>query len=88
MMSSLKNKLLLSAILSTPCTLIYAQSAVSLPKPNPNLAAEQSAITPVNPAATDSFTYTIPQGVFHIDLSKTPQVVGGPVNIMTLSSPS
>lgn len=88
MMNSFKRKLLLGALLSAPCTLIYAQSTVSLPKPNPNLAAEQAAITHVNPAATDSFTYTIPQGVFHIDLSKTPQVTGGPVNIMTLSSTS
>lgn len=85
MMNTTKTRLLtIGILLTTHCAITYADR----PKPNPYLAAKQSAITHVDSAATDSYTYTIPQGVFHIDLAKTPQVVGGPVNIMTLSTTS
>lgn len=85
-MNHFKYKTLTSLILFTQY--IYADNSIALPPINPNLAAPVSAITHVNPAATDSYPYTIPTGVFHIDLTKTPQVVGGPINIMTLSSTS
>ncbi len=76
--------LMASALLiSSP---IFANA--SLPERNFYLATDILAITHVDPAATDSFPFTLPKGTFHIDLQKTPQVVGGPVNIMTLASTS
>lgn len=66
----------------------FADSSKPGPKPNPYLADKILAITHVDPAATDSYPYTIPKGVFNIDLAKTAQVVGGPVNIITLNSTS
>jgi len=75
-------------LISTSLIIYYPAFADSLPKPNSFLANEILAITHVDPAATDSYPYTIPQGTFHIDLNNTPQVVGGPVNIMTLASTS
>lgn len=60
----------------------------NLPKRNSYLAADLMAITHIDPAATDSLPYAVPKGTFHIDLTKVPQVSGGPVNIMTLKSTS
>lgn len=59
-----------------------------LPKPNQHLAAAVLAITHVDSSQSDSFPYSLPQGNFNIDLKVTPQVAGGPVNIMTLASTS
>jgi hypothetical protein len=70
------------------CLTTLAQSNINFPKPNPFLANQILAITHVESAQTDSFPYTIPKGTFHIDLQKTPEVAGGPINIMTLTSTS
>jgi hypothetical protein len=69
-------------------TAVLANTDKQWPKPNPYLADTILAITHVDPAATDSYPYTIPKGIFNIDLAKTSQVVGGPVNIITLNSTS
>ncbi len=81
-------KILSVAVLAYQATLVFAANPSKLPRPNPYLAADILSITHVDSAATDSFPWSMPEGIFHINLSKTPQVIGGPVNIMTLASTS
>jgi hypothetical protein len=77
-----------SRVISVFVLIIISQSAFAddSPRINPYLAAPTLAITHVDPQASDSIPYSIPAGTFKIDLANTPEVSGGPINIMTLAS--
>lgn len=58
------------------------------PPRNPFLAADTYALTHFDPAQTDIFPYPVARGTFRVDPRGTPRVASGPVNIMTLATPS
>jgi riboflavin-specific deaminase-like protein len=60
----------------------------SRPPRNPFLSAEKYALTHFDPAQSDAFDAPVPRGVFRIDPRESPQVIKGPINIMTLVSTS
>ena len=62
--------------------------STSAPKKNPYLAAELYGISHNDPAQSDTFPYAVKNGDFNADLKKYPQVIGGPINIMTMASTS
>lgn len=73
------------------CWLLLSSSHIAMasaPKANPYLAAASLAITHIDSSQSDAIPYSIPQGEFKVDLQKTPEVTGGPINIMTLASTS
>lgn len=66
---------------------VSAQDTGAPPR-NPYLAAEKYAITHFDSSQSDSFPYAVARGFQHVDLTKEPRVVTGPINIMTLASTS
>lgn len=78
------NGLIIICVLLSSAHIVFA----SEPKPNPFLAAHTLAITHVDSSQSDAIPYSIPRGDFKVDLQKTPEVNGGPINIMTLASTS
>lgn len=55
-------------------------------KPNPYLSASLYGLTHFDPGQSDTIPYPVKHGTFRVDLSKTPHVFGGPVNIMNLAA--
>ncbi len=79
---------------SFPALAALALSAAAMagdPVPNPYLAAPKAAITHFDSAQTDALPYVIPGGSRTVTsplLLLKPQVLAGPINIMTLASTS
>ena len=59
---------------------------ISVPTPNPYLAAEHYSITHFNSAQTDAFPYAVKSGTYPINPDECDGIWSGPVNLMTLSS--
>jgi len=62
--------------------------AVNGPAPNPYLASSIYALTHFDSSQSDSTPYGPPRGDYSVSPDLQPIVYGGPVNIMTLASPS
>lgn len=81
-------RLSIAAFLAMSTVAAMAQDNAGGPPRNPFLAADKYAITHFDSSQSDSFPYAVARGFYHVDLTKEPRIVTGPVNIMTLASTS
>lgn len=82
--TSLLRTLAVALCVAGPGAAVTAQAAD--PPRHPHLAAEVYAITHVDASQSDAIPYAVPRGTFRVDLSRHPQIVGGPVNNMTYAA--
>lgn len=80
----MRKKLFLVSLFLLATAIAYAGEPVA----NPYLSSKTYGVTHFDPASTDSIPYPIVKGTFNFDLQKQSEINGGPVNIMTLASPS
>ncbi|TJZ76317.1 hypothetical protein [Chitiniphilus eburneus] len=81
-------RLIRSLALVLPAMLSSVAALASNPPPNPYLAAEKYAVTHFDSAQTDAFPYAVPQGTSYVSALAGPQVLAGPINLMTLATTS
>ncbi|SAK40626.1 hypothetical protein AWB83_00199 [Caballeronia ptereochthonis] len=85
--------MLSGTVAASACITARSASAQGTPPVNPYLAGPVYAVTHFDSAQTDSFPYPVSTSAYSIvpgllQLPQTPQIVAGPINLMTLATTS